>query len=158
MRSTKPALKTNTEQHGAPAEGKEEIFRMLLETVSGNIPPGFEERVRNGAASWVVPHKIFPAGYHCDPNTPLPFASLVIQKDFVALYHMGIYSSTELLAWFVKEYALQCKRKPDMGKSCIRFKKAAQVPIGLIGMLMKKMTVKQWINVYETALNTPRKR
>ncbi len=126
-----------------------EYFNKLRETILKNIPKGFEECMAYGMIGYVVPHKLYPAGYHCDPKIPLPFVSVASQKNFVALYHMGIYASPELLKWFVDEYPKHCKSKLDMGKSCIRFKKAEDIPFKLIGELMKKITVKDWISKYE---------
>ena len=88
--------------------------------------------------SWVVPHSLYPKGYHCSPELPLPFVSVASQKNFIALYHMGIYATPELLQWFVGEYPKHCKRKLEMGKSCIRFKNIDDIPFELIGDLIKK--------------------
>ena len=134
-----------------PAERKES-FSKLRDTVLKNIPKGFKEEMNYGMLGYVVPHTIYPNGYHCDPKAPLPFTCIASQKNFVALYHMGIYSDKALLDWFVKEYAAQCKHKLDMGKSCIRFKKMDDIPYKLIGELMKKMTVKKWVELYESNL------
>lgn len=133
-----------------------EAFGKLRETILKSIPKGFEECMNYGMIGYVVPHKIFPAGYHCDPKLPLPFASIASQKNFMALYHMGIYANAELMEWFVSEYPKHCKTKLDMGKSCIRFKKTEDIPFKLIGELMKKMSVKDWISVYENMLSSPK--
>lgn len=133
-----------------------EAFSKLRETILKHIPKGFEECISYGMIGYVVPHKLFPAGYHCDPKLPLPFASIASQKNFIALYHMGIYANPELMEWFVSEYPKHCKTKLDMGKSCVRFKKPEDIPFKLIGELMKKMSVKDWIGVYESMLATPR--
>ena len=124
-------------------------FKKLRQTILNNIPKGFEEQMNYGMIGYVVPKKIFPAGYHCDTNLPLPFVNIASQKNFIAVYHMGIYANPELLDWFVKEYPKHCKRKLDMGKSCIRFKKAKEIPFELIAELMQKMTVENWIDLYE---------
>jgi hypothetical protein len=124
-------------------------FKKLRQTILNNIPKGFEEQMNYGMIGYVVPKKIFPAGYHCDTNLPLPFVNIASQKIFIAVYHMGIYANPELLDWFVKEYPKHCKRKLDMGKSCIRFKKAEEIPFELIAELMQKMTVENWIDLYE---------
>jgi hypothetical protein len=100
---------------------------------------------------WGVPHSLYPKGYHCDPKLPLPFLSIASQKNFVALYHMGIYADKELHDWFIAEYPKHVATKLDMGKSCIRFKKPDSIPYDLIGQLVSKMTVQQWIDVYENA-------
>ncbi len=124
-------------------------FKKLRQTILNNIPKGFEEQMNYGIIGFVVPKSKYPAGYHCDTSLPLPFANIASQKNFIALYHMGIYANPELLEWFVAEYPKHCKRKLDMGKSCIRFKKAAEIPFELIAELMQKMTVQDWIELYE---------
>ena len=132
-------------------EDRKDVFDKLMKTVRENIPKGFSEELSYGIPAWVVPHSLYPKGYHCSPELPLPFVSVASQKNFIALYHMGIYTTTELLDWFVKEYPKHSKRKLDMGKSCIRFKKMDGIPFELIGDLMKKMNPKEWIEKYESA-------
>jgi hypothetical protein len=124
----------------------------LRKTILKNLPEGFSESIGYGMLCYSVPHSIYPAGYHCDPKQPLPFISLASQKNFIALYHMGIYANPKLLEWFQKEYARQSPSKLDMGKSCIRFKKPEHIPYGLIGELVKKISVKDWIRMYEENL------
>jgi len=101
---------------------------------------------------WCVPHKLYPPGYHCNPKDPLPFVGLASQKNFIALYHMGIYAMPELLDWFVSEFPKHSKSKLDMGKSCIRFKKTSDIPYDLIAQLMQKVTVEEWVGVYEATM------
>lgn len=127
-------------------------FTSLRNTILKNIPKGFEECITYGMISYVVPHKTYPAGYHCDPSLPLGFLSIANQKNFIALYHMGIYCDPKLVSWFVAEYPKHSKAKLDMGKSCIRFKKPEDIPVDLIGELCKKMTPKEWIVLYEGML------
>jgi uncharacterized protein YdhG (YjbR/CyaY superfamily) len=131
-------------------EERKAAFLKLRETMVHNIPEGFHEQISYGMLGFVVPHSLYPNGYHCDPKLPLPFAGIASQKHFIALYHMGIYANPELLQWFVNEYNKHSKQKLDMGKSCIRFKKWDQIPFELIAELMRKMTVTDWINCYET--------
>jgi Domain of unknown function (DU1801) len=131
-------------------DNRRAAFEQLRETVLGNLPDGFEEAMSYGMIGYVVPHRLYPAGYHCDPKLPLPFVTIAAQKNFIALYHMGIYAIPELLEWFVSEYPKHCKAKLDMGKSCIRFKKIGDIPLELIGLLMQKITMDTWIAVYET--------
>lgn len=121
----------------------------LRKTILKNLPKGFEEVMGYGMIGYVVPHKIYPPGYHCTPELPLPFMSVASQKNFVAVYHMGVYADKDLMDWFTTEYAKQSKVKLDMGKSCIRFKKIDNIPYKLIGELASKVTVKQWIDTYE---------
>ncbi|MFM7722926.1 MAG: DUF1801 domain-containing protein [Bacteroidota bacterium] len=128
---------------------KKEAFLQLRSTIQKNIPAGFHEELSYGMIGYVVPHAIYPKGYHCSPHLPLPFVSIAAQKNFIALYHMGIYAQPELLNWFVQEYPKHVSAKLDMGKSCIRFKKIDNIPFQLIAELMKKMSVQDWINCYE---------
>jgi hypothetical protein len=125
----------------------------LRDVIKTNLPKGFEEAMSYGMLGFVVPHSIYPKGYHCDPKLPLPFISLASQKNFIALYHMGIYADENLLNWFIAEYPKHCKTKLDMGKSCIRFKKMDDIPFELIGELAKRVSVTDWIKKYETAFN-----
>ncbi len=126
-----------------------EYFKKLRKTILANLPKGFEEQLNYGMIGYVVPHEIYPAGYHCDPKLPLPFANIASQKNFIGFYHMGIYANPGLLEWFVKEYPKHCDTKLDMGKSCVRFKKIDKIPYDLIGKLMSKMSVNDWIKLYE---------
>ena len=126
-----------------------EHFKKLRKTILANLPKGFVEQINYGMIGYVVPHDMYPAGYHCDPKLPLPFANIASQKNFIGFYHMGIYTNPELLEWFVKEYPKHSDTKLDMGKSCIRFKKIDKIPYDLIGKLMSKMSVNDWIKLYE---------
>lgn len=131
-------------------EERQEIIRQIIDVINTNLPKGFENITSYGMLGWAVPLKDYPAGYHCAPGTPLPFINLASQKNFIALYHMGIYAKPDLLDWFVEEYPKHSKRKLDMGKSCIRFKKMDDIPLDLIAELCQKMTAKDWINCYES--------
>jgi uncharacterized protein YdhG (YjbR/CyaY superfamily) len=131
-------------------EQRKAAFEALRQVVLENLPQGFKEVISYGMIGYVVPHQIYPAGYHCSPKLPLPFINIANQKNFIALYHMGIYADPDLLQWFQQEYPKHIKTKLDMGKSCIRFKKPEQIPLELIGELCQKMTTKDWIELYET--------
>jgi len=130
-------------------EERVEPFNKLNDVIVKNLPKGFEPAISYGGLGYVVPHKIYPAGYHCKPSEPLPFAGIASQKGSINFYHMGIYSDPELMEWFVTEYPKHTSQKLDMGKSCIRFKKLDDIPYKLIGELMKKMSAKDWIEKYE---------
>jgi hypothetical protein len=130
-------------------ETRRHVLKKLRAVLQNNLPKGFEETMGYGMIGYVVPHSLYPKGYHCNPTLPLPFIGIASQKNFVALYHMGIYSDQKLLKWFTDEYSKVCKTKLDMGKSCIRFKKMDDIPFVLIGQLASKMTVKDWIATYE---------
>lgn len=133
-------------------EDRKVPIEQLRKTILDNLPSGFKEEMSYGMVGYVVPHSIFPRGYHCDPKLPLPFMSFASQKNFIALYHMGIYAKKEVLDWFVAEYPKHCKTKLDMGKSCIRFKKPDQIPFDLIAELCSKMTVEEWVTIYTNEL------
>ncbi len=122
----------------------------LRNTILQNLPEGFQEVIGYGMLGYVVPHTIYPKGYHCNTKLPLPFINVASQKNFIALYHMGIYANKALLDWFVAEYPKHCKSKLDMGKSCIRFKKTDDIPYDLIAELIRKITVQDWIATYES--------
>jgi len=130
-------------------EERKEPMNLLRKTILDNLPQGFSEEMSYGMIGYVVPHSIYPAGYHCNPKLPLPFINLASQKNFIALYHMGIYLDEKLLHWFTSEYPKHSKIKLDMGKSCMRFKKTDQIPFQLIAELVQKMSVKDWIGRYE---------
>jgi len=134
-------------------EDRREAMTKLRNEVLKNLPKGFQETCAYGMFGYVVPHSIFPAGYHCNPSQPLPFAGMASQKNFIAFYHMGIYNDPKLLDWFVKEYPKHTDAKLDMGKSCIRFKKPEKIPFKLLGELMSKMSVKDWISKYQATLD-----
>lgn len=128
-----------------------EAVSLLRKTILENLPAGFKEQMSYGMIGYVVPHSIYPKGYHCDPKLPLPFLNIAAQKNFIAIYHMGIYANPELLNWVTDEFRRYSK-KPDMGKGCIRFKNASQIPYALIGELVKKIEVPEWITFYESNL------
>jgi len=121
----------------------------LIDVVEKNIPNGFEKNMNYGMPSFVIPHSIYPNGYHVSPDLPLPFIGIASQKNHIGFYHMGLYADSKLLDWFISEYPKYCKLKLDMGKSCIRFKNISEIPYELIGILTSKMTVKDWIDIYE---------
>jgi uncharacterized protein YdhG (YjbR/CyaY superfamily) len=125
------------------------VIQKIRDIILKNLPKGFEETMSYGMLGYVVPHTLYPAGYHCTPELPLPFLNIASQKNFVAVYHMGIYAQKDLYEWFIEEFPKYNKRKLDMGKSCIRFKYMDDIPYELIEELVKKMTVNDWITVYE---------
>jgi hypothetical protein len=133
-------------------EERKEAFYKLHQTIVDHLPAGFEPGISYGGLGYVVPHRLYPAGYHCKPTEPLPFAGLASQKNSINFYHMGIYSDPDLMDWFLAEYPKHSSQKLDMGKSCIRFKKPEHIPYQLMGQLMEKMTAEQWIALYERIL------
>ena len=131
---------------------RKEAFNKLHQVIIDNLPKGFEPGISYGGLGYVVPHTLYPAGYHCKPAEPLPFAGIASQKNSINFYHMGMYAQTELYNWFVNEYPKYSSRKLDIGKSCVRFKKTDDIPFELIAALMQKMSVANWIDLYESNL------
>lgn len=132
-------------------EDRKKALAKLRTVIKKNLPKGFTEQMQYGMIGWVVPHKLYPPGYHCDPKQPLPFVCLAAQKQHISLYHMGVYGSPELLAWLKDAFAAAGK-KLDMGKSCIRFKKLEDAPLDVIGELMTKISVGGYIQGVEDGL------
>ena len=130
-------------------EERQKPMKELRKVIKKNLPKGFKEVMSYGMVGYVVPHSIYPDGYHCDPKLPLPFMCLASQKNFISFYHMGVYSDKKVLDWFTSEYAKRVKGKLDMGKSCIRFKNPDQIPFELVGELVSKISVDDWIKTYE---------
>lgn len=133
-------------------DDRREPVQKLRQVILNNLPNGYEEAMSYGMLGYVVPHSIYPNGYHCSPELPLPFMNLASQKNFIAVYHMGVYANKDLMAWFTSEYSKYSNRKLDMGKSCIRFKKMEDIPYQLIGELAAKMSVEEWIGNYESSI------
>lgn len=132
-------------------EDRKKVMEQLRKTIIDNLPDGFQEGMAYGMLGYAVPHSIYPKGYHCNPKEPLPFMGLASQKNFIAFYHMGVYADKKLYDWFVTEYGKRCKYKLDMGKSCVRFKKIDGIPYDLIAELTQKISVQDWIALYESA-------
>ena len=150
--------KTILEYISQLTEDRKEPISKLRNIINQNIDRGFSEEINYGMIGWVVPHSLYPEGYHCEPKLPLPFMSIASQKHFIAVYHMGVYASPKLLEWFISEYPKHCSTKLDMGKSCIRFKKIENIPYNLIGKLVAKMSANDWITLYESNVKDARKR
>ncbi len=133
-------------------EERQKAIAQLRKVIKKNIPKGFKEEMNYGMVGYVVPHSKYPAGYHCNPKDPLPFMSVASQKNFIAVYHMGIYANPKLLKWFTDAHTKASPKKLDMGKSCIRYKKPEDIPYELIGELASKISPDDWIAMYESNL------
>ena len=131
---------------------RQEAMEHLREVLLKHLPKGFVEMMSYGMVGYVVPHSLYPPGYHCDPKLPLSFISIASQKNFIAMHHMGLYCDKKLLDWFTGEYPKHSKTKLDMGKGCVRFKKPEAIPHELIAQLAEKMSVQDWIEKYESML------
>ncbi len=142
-------FKTPQEYLDSLPEERKIAVEKLRKTIKLNLPEGFQEEMSYGMLGYVVPHSIYPKGYHCNPKLPLPFMNIASQKNFIAIYHMGIYLDSKIMNWFIAEFSKQVNTKIDMGKSCIRFKKMDAIPFELIGELAAKMSVSEWISIFE---------
>ncbi len=147
MQST---AKTPSEYVDSLPDERKEAMMKIRDAIMQNLPEGFVEVMNYGMLGYVVPHSIYPKGYHCDPKLPLPLMALASQKNNISLYHMGIYADPQLLNWFTAAYPEHVKSKLDMGKSCIRFKKMNEIPYALIGELVAKLSTDKWIEMYES--------
>ena len=144
---------TSVEQYiTAQPEEKQRVISQLRQAVMDNLPGGFEECINYNMIGYVVPHSLYPAGYHCNPSLPLPFINLAAQKHHYGFYHMGIYAMPELESWFRGRFAEVMPTKLDMGKSCIRFKNSKHIPFELIGELTRKVSVDHWIATYRSSI------
>ncbi len=129
---------------------RKKIITDLRKVIVKNLPKGFEETMSYGMIGYVVPHKLYPKGYHCTPKLPLPFLNIASQKNHIAVYHMALNGT--LLDWLKSEWKKHTDKKLEVGKSCLRFKKSEDVPVKLIGELAQKLTPFQWIEIYENHL------
>lgn len=148
------AAATPDEYIATLADDRKTAVSAIRDTINSRIPKGFHECMGDGMIAWVVPHDLYPPGYHCDPKLPLGYMNLASQKGYIALYSMSLYGSGEQLKWFETEWPKHTKHKLDMGKSCIRFKKLDNLPLDLIGELAAKLTPQQWIERYEAMLGS----
>lgn len=137
-------------------EGRREAISAVRDVMLKNLPQGFEEGMRYGMIGYYVPHRVYPAGYHCNPKEPLPYASLASQKNYMSIYLMCIYGAEKHREWFIDAWE-KTGKKLDMGKSCVRFKKLEDVPLKVVGQAIKKVTVKGYIEFYENATKERRK-
>ena len=133
-------------------ENRREAVTRLRAVLLANLPKGFREGMHYGMIAYFVPHELYRAGYHCDPKQPLPFMQIASQKNYIAIYHLGLYADADLMDWFNEAYSQTGKSRLDMGKSCIRFKKPEDIPFDLLGELARKMSVEDWIYLYEERL------
>lgn len=132
-------------------EDRKKAMTELRKVIKKNLPKGFKEEMSYGMIGYVVPHSKYPAGYHCNPQLPLPFLNIASQKNFIAVYHMGLYANPALYKWFTEAHAKATSKKLDIGKSCMRYKKAEDIPLQLLGELASKITPDEWIASYEKA-------
>ena len=140
---------------GLPDDRREAI-KAIRAVVLKNLPRGYKEGMQYSMIGYFVPHSVYPAGYHCDPRQPLPFAGLASQKNHMAIYLMCIYGDPEHATWFRAAWS-KTGKKLDMGKSCVRFKKIDDVPLQVIGQAIKRVPVKKFIAYYEKTIGAAAK-
>lgn len=134
-------------------DDRREVISAIRDVILENLPDGIEEGMQWGMIGYFVPHRIYPSGYHCQPDEPLPFASLANQKKHMAFYGFNIYIDEKQQEWFVKEWK-KTGKKLDMGKSCVRFKKLDDVPLKVLAKLTRRCSVEEYIKLYEKQLDT----
>lgn len=149
MQTTASSVQEYLEQ--LPDERKTAMIR-LREVILENLPEGYTESMGSVGPGYCIPHSLYPSGYHVNPKLPLQLITIASQKNFIALYHMGLYMNPALLNWFTTEYAKHSRARLDMGKACVRFNKPDQIPFDLIGELARKITPQDFIRVYEQVL------
>lgn len=141
---------------GLPADRRAAI-QGVREVILKNLDKDYQEGMQYGMIGYFVPHSVYPPGYHCDPKQPLPFASLASQKNYMSLYLLCTYGSTQEEDWFRKQWA-KTGKKLDMGKSCIRFKKLEELPLDLIGQAIARVPARALIEQYESVIKTSGKK
>ena len=146
-------VKTVSEYLESLPDDRAEVVSALRMAIKKNLPKGFAETMQYGMISYVVPHTIYPAGYHTNPKDALPFISIASQKNHIAVYHMAVYQGS-LHDWLVGEWPKHSVKNLDMGKSCIRFKNPKDVPVKLFGELASKMKPQEWVEQYEAGLQS----
>ncbi len=143
---------TTVEQYLAELpEDRRKAIEAVRRVVLKNLDKDYEEGIQYGMIGYFVPHRVYPAGYHCDPKQPLPFAALASQKNHMSLYLMCVYGGTDLAKWFQEAWA-KTGKKLDMGKSCVRFKKVEDLALDVIGELIKRVPAKKYIAHCEAGL------
>lgn len=141
-------------------EERRAIIEPVRAVILANLDSGYSEAMQYGMIGYGVPHSVFPAGYHCDPAQPLPFAALASQKNHVSLYLMGLYvgntadKETQEVLWFRQAWANAGKKTLDMGKSCVRFKRLEDVSLDVIGEAIRRMPASLYIERYLEATTT----
>ena len=139
-------------------EIRKEPFNRLRNVILENIPEGFQETISYGMPSYVVPLSVYSAGYHCKPEEPLPFLSIASQKHFIGYYNMGLCAMPQLADWFKTAWKELGIGRLDMGKSCVRLKKIDAIPYDLLGELSSKVSINEWIEVYEQSIKPANRR
>src|SRR2546423_350182 len=134
-------------------EDRRAAISAVREVILANLPEGYVETMQYGMIGYVVPHSLYPAGYHCDPKQPLTYAMLGNQKNHMALYLMGAYGDEKTREWFEKAYS-ESGKKLDMGKACVRFKKVENLPLDVIGQAIARVPCDRYVESVEAMLKS----
>lgn len=137
-----------------PAE-RRAVVAAVRETILANLDAGFTEGMGYGMIGYHVPHSLYPAGYHCDPKQPLPYAGLAAQKNHFAVYLFGLYCDPDEARQFERDWKAAGK-KLDMGKCCVRFKRLDDVPLDVLAAAIRRWPLQRFVGVYEAALGARR--
>jgi len=151
--------KTPKEYLESLPEDRRKAIREVRAAVNKGLPKGYKEGIQYGFIGWFVPHSLYPDGYHCAPEQPVPFAGLASQKNYMSLYLMCIYGDQRQRTWFEKEWK-KTGKKLSMGKACVRFKNVDDVPLDLITKAVGRVPVKKFLAHYESVIpkSAPKKK
>jgi hypothetical protein len=143
-------------------EDRRAAITAVRQVILANLEGGYEEGMQYGMIGYFIPHRIYPAGYHCDPKQPVPFAGLASQKNHMSLYLMGLYigcdggEATPIVKWFTQAWT-KGGRKLDMGRACVRFKTIDDVPLDVLGEAIARMPLQTYLDAYVKLLPANRK-
>jgi len=139
---------------------RREAVEAVRAVILKNLGKDFAEGMSYGMMGYYIPHSVFPAGYHCDPKQPLPYAGIASQKQGISVYLMGLYigggeagEETDDSRWFKDAWA-KTGKKLDLGKACIRFKRIEDVPLEVIGEAIRRVPSKVYIERYVASLTS----
>lgn len=133
-----------------PAERRAAIEK-VREVILENLPKGYQESISLGMLAYSVPLSHLSDTYN---GQPLWYAALASQKNYMAVYLMTVYGDKKMEQWFRARYKA-CGKKLDMGKSCIRFKTVDDLPLDLIGEVIAKVPLDEWVERYRQSRQKP---
>jgi len=132
-------------------EPRRSDVRALRDVMADALPEGYVEGIQYGMIGYFVPHARYPLGHHCDPKQPVPFASLAAQKSHIGLYLFCVYLDEARKDAFAAAWTRD-GRKLDMGKGCVRVKRAADVPLDVLAATIGGFPVEAFLARYEAGL------
>ncbi len=138
-----------------PDERRKDL-EVVRQVILKNLDKDYEEGIQYGMIGYYVPHRLYPAGYHCDPKQPLPFACLASQKNYMSLYLMCVYGESNLTRWFQQAWA-ETGKKLDMGKACVRFKNSEDLALDVIAEAIRRVPAQKYVDHCEAARKTTTK-